>query len=174
MTPEVRDRILSQLAEHRIMTLATNRKDGWPQATTVSYVNESLILYCFIARAGQKFANILRDPRVSIAIAGDFSKPENIKGLSLAGKGRLVESKSEYERVCALLAKRFPEYADWPTPNSAFAPLLRIEPEVISVLDYSKGFGHSDLVVVARRDLEEMDGPRRQNWLGHGASTPAP
>ena len=81
MTPELREYILSRLAEHRIMTLATNRSDGWPQATTVSYVSEGLNLYCFIARVGQKFANLLRDPRVSVAIAGDFSKPKDIKGV---------------------------------------------------------------------------------------------
>jgi len=172
MTPELRERILSRLAEHRIMTLATNRPDGWPQATTVSYISDGLNLYCFIARVGQKFANILRDPRVSVAIAGDFDKPETIKGLSLAGKAKLVDSKTEYDRICGLLTKRFPEYADWPQPNPAFAPLFRIEPEIISVLDYSKAFGHSDLVVVSKTDLHETVEPKQHDWLGHGASQP--
>ena len=27
------------------MTVATNRPDGWPQATTVGYVNDGLTLY---------------------------------------------------------------------------------------------------------------------------------
>src|SRR6266853_293009 len=99
MTPKLRDQIVRQLAEHRIMTLATNRSDGWPQATTVSYVSEGFNLYCFIARTGQKFANILRDPRVSIAIAGDFNGPNDIKGLSIAAKAKPVESESEYRHV---------------------------------------------------------------------------
>src|SRR6185295_3895893 len=140
MTPEFRDIIIGQLAKHRIMTLATNRSDGWPQATTVSYVNDGLNIYFFIARVGQKFANILRDPRVSVAIGRDFHTPEAIEGLSFAAKARLVESKSEYDHACALLAQRFPEYAGWPPPNPAFAPLFRIVPEVVSVVDYSKGF----------------------------------
>ena len=173
MIPELREQILRRLAEHRIMTLATNRSDGWPQATTVSYISEGLNLYCFIARVGQKFANLLRDPRVSVAIAHDFSKPEDIKGLSLAGKAKLVESRDEYDRVCALLIKRFPEYAAWPSPNPAFAPLFRIEPEVVSVLDYSKGFGHSDLVSVTKSDLKQAAAPKHHDWLGHGAVAPA-
>jgi len=94
MTPEFREHILSRLAEHRIMTLATNRSDGWPQATTVSFLSEGLNIYIFVARVGQKFANMLRDSRVSVAIAGDFNKPEDIKGLSIAGKAKLVESAS--------------------------------------------------------------------------------
>ena len=31
--------ILELLGENRIMTIATNRPDGWPHATVVGYVN---------------------------------------------------------------------------------------------------------------------------------------
>ena len=55
--------ILRLLNEHRVMTLATNRPDGWPQATTVGYVNDGFLLYCYVARNTQKYANILRDAR---------------------------------------------------------------------------------------------------------------
>src|SRR5215831_18137311 len=174
MTPELHDLIIGQLAQHRIMALATNRSDGWPQATTVSYVNDGLSLYCFIARVGQKFANILRDPRVSIAIGGDFNAPEAIKGLSLAGKAKLVDDRSEFERVWVLFTKRFPEYAGWTRPSPAFAPLFRIDPEIISVLDYSKGFGHSDLVVVTELDRKTRAETKSQDWLGQGKPAPKP
>jgi nitroimidazol reductase NimA-like FMN-containing flavoprotein (pyridoxamine 5'-phosphate oxidase superfamily) len=40
MDDEIRRKILKLLDEHRIMTVATLRADGWPQATTVGYVNE--------------------------------------------------------------------------------------------------------------------------------------
>lgn len=40
MDEEIRRRILALLDEHRIMTVATLRPDGWPQATTVGYANE--------------------------------------------------------------------------------------------------------------------------------------
>jgi hypothetical protein len=33
----LKGRILALLGEHRIMTIATLRPDGWPQATTVGY-----------------------------------------------------------------------------------------------------------------------------------------
>jgi nitroimidazol reductase NimA-like FMN-containing flavoprotein (pyridoxamine 5'-phosphate oxidase superfamily) len=165
MSPEFREAICGLLANHRIMAVATNRNDGWPQATTVSYVNDGLNLYFFVARVSQKFANILRDARVSIAIASDFHKPEDIRGLSLAGKAKLVESGSEYKRIWALFLARFPEYADWPAPGPAFAPMFRVVPEIVSVLDYSKGFGHSDLTVVSRTDLGGTPGPKTHDWL---------
>lgn len=43
--PAIGRKIIELLDGHRIMTLATNRPDGWPQATTVGYVNDGLTLY---------------------------------------------------------------------------------------------------------------------------------
>jgi nitroimidazol reductase NimA-like FMN-containing flavoprotein (pyridoxamine 5'-phosphate oxidase superfamily) len=37
-----REKILTILDQRRIMTIATLRPDGWPQATTVGYANEGL------------------------------------------------------------------------------------------------------------------------------------
>ena len=153
MKPDLRNEIVRLLDEHRIMTLATNRPDGWPQATVVGYANDELEIYCFIARLSQKYANIARDPRVSAAIASDFADPMAIKGLSLAGKAATVTDEYEFSRACEIFMKRYPEYASWPKPSPTFAPMLRITPTVISVLDYSKGFGHSDLVKVENGDM---------------------
>ena len=145
--------ILRLLNENRIMTIATNRPDGWPQATVVGYANDGFVLYTFVARDGQKFANIARDPRVSIAIAHDYPQPLEIKGLSMAAHVTLVDRPEEFQRVLGLMAARYPEYKALPLPNLEEVPVLRITPEVISVLDYAKGFGHSDLVTVTRDDL---------------------
>ena len=165
MTPELRDFAVRILDEHRIMTLATNRPDGWPQATVVGYCNDGLKLYCFIARLSQKYSNIIRDPRISAAIASDFSRPLDIKGLSLAGKATPVTQEPEFSRAFEIFMKRYPEYANWPRPNPAFAPMLRITPTVVSLLDYSKGFGHSDLVNIEEQDLRPA-GAQRHHWFG--------
>lgn len=47
MKDKIRTKILAPLNGHRVMTLATLRPDGWPQAATVSYVNEDVTLYSF-------------------------------------------------------------------------------------------------------------------------------
>jgi hypothetical protein len=168
------------LDEHRLLTLATNRPDGWPQATTVGYVNDGYLLYCFIARDSQKYANISRDPRVSAAIASDASNPMAIKGLSLGGRAAEVTDRSEFEHVCKLRLLRYPEYAALPRPSlgetgrdrispappQSSVVLLQIAPDVISVLDYSKGFGHSDLVTFSDRDLDVHLRSVRHRWQG--------
>ena len=161
MNPELEQLILRLMGGHRIMTVATNRPDGWPQATTVGYVNDGMLLYCFIARTGQKYANIARDPRVSVAIAVDFADPVDIEGLSLSGQATFVDQKSDFERVTALFLERFPQYAEWPRPSPSLAPMLRITPTVISVLDYSKGFGHSDLVELSEPGVSKI----YHHWL---------
>jgi len=164
MKAEMRESILHLLEDHRLMSLATIRPDGWPQATVVSYVNDGLALYCFVHRLSQKFANIQREPRVSATVAGEFSSTSNIKGLSFAARAKAVEDKSEYERITGLFMKRFPEYADWPRPAPALAPLVALMPEIFSVIDYSKGFGHSDLMTVSREDIVPQES-RHQNWF---------
>ena len=61
MDGDIRKNILALLDQHRIMTIATLRPDGWPQATTVGYVNESLTLYFLCGLDSQKAANLARD-----------------------------------------------------------------------------------------------------------------
>jgi general stress protein 26 len=169
MKPELCDLILKLLGRHRIMTIATNRPDGWPQATVVGYANDGFKIYFFVARMSQKFMNIARDPRVSIAIGKDVTQPLEIKGLSLAGRAAPVEDRSEYERTGTIMLERYPEYKAMPQPTPALAPMMRVTPEIISVLDYSKGFGHSDLVSVTKDDIEKHIESPRHDWRGRAA-----
>jgi len=170
------------------MTIATNRSDGWPQATMVGYVNDGLTLYCFVARESQKHLNVLCDPRVSIAIGSDTKMPLDIKGLSLAGKAHVVDDRAEWNRVTALRLARYPEYAALPPPVfrgdalARIAPqpptaqviLLRIEPDIISVVDYSQGFGHSDLIAVAGREVDRHVKTAQHAWHGAPQAANAP
>jgi hypothetical protein len=59
------------LQAHRIMAISTIRPDGWPQTTIVGYANEGLSLYFMILRSSQKYSNISRDDRVSIAVGDE-------------------------------------------------------------------------------------------------------
>lgn len=166
MKREFKRQIVDLLNEHRIMTIATNREDGWPQATVVAYANDGVVIYCLISRDSQKWANIARDPRVSLAIARDYPQPLQIKGLSIAARAAEVTDQGEIDHVAEILLHRYPEYKVMPRPDKAAVPTLRLTPEVVSVLDYSKGFGHSDLIRVTDNDLAEFVEARRHHWAG--------
>jgi len=56
MDEKIRTKILNLLDQHRVMTIATLRPDGWPQATTVAYANEGLTLYFVCVPDSQKAA----------------------------------------------------------------------------------------------------------------------
>jgi nitroimidazol reductase NimA-like FMN-containing flavoprotein (pyridoxamine 5'-phosphate oxidase superfamily) len=68
MQEEIERKIVALLDQHRIMTIATLRPDGWPQATTVGYANEDLTLYFLCGLESQKAKNLARDDRVSLTI----------------------------------------------------------------------------------------------------------
>lgn len=170
MKQEFKRQITELLDDHRIMTVATNRADGWPQATIVGYANDGLILYCFVGRDSQKYANIVRDPRVSIAIGNDYPQPLQIRGLSMSARVEVVEDQGEIDHVTKILLHRYPEYKVMPRPDPHAVPMLRMTPEVVSILDYQKGFGHTDLVRVTERDLAEHIEARRHHWAGYKAA----
>src|SRR5512140_250997 len=109
MDDVLRTKILSLLDQHRTMTLATVRPDGWPQATTVGYANEGLTLYFLCGRDSQKAANLARDDRVSITIDDDTGEVMAITGLSLAAHAKPVTDRAEAEKALRMLLSRYPE-----------------------------------------------------------------
>ncbi|ETA71248.1 MULTISPECIES: pyridoxamine 5'-phosphate oxidase family protein [Mesorhizobium] len=148
MNEEVKNKILMLLDQHRIMTIATLRPDGWPQATTVGYVNEGLTLYFLCGLDSQKAANLARDNRVSLTIDHDTPQVMEITGLSMAARAQAVANRAEAEKVLRMLPLKYPEQValPGPMPTPEQVRIFRVMPTVISVLDYSKGFGHTDLV----------------------------
>ncbi len=153
MDKTARRTVLDLLDKHRLMTVATLRSDGWPQATTVGYANDGLTLYFICARTSQKAANIAHDNRISLAIDSDTVDPMSIAGLSMAARATPVGNQTEIGRMIGLLVAKYPEYKTMPSPDMSEVVVMRAIPEVISILDYSKGFGHADLVHVGEVDL---------------------
>jgi len=170
MKREFKQQIVDLLNDHRIMTIATNRADGWPQATIVGYVNDGLVIYFVIGRDSQKFANIARDPRVSVAIGNDYPQFLQIEGLSMAGRVAEVQDRDEIEHVADIMYQRYPEYKAVPRPDPAVVPVMRLTPEIVSILDYSQGFGHTDLVLVTDADLAEHVESAQHRWANHRAA----
>jgi nitroimidazol reductase NimA-like FMN-containing flavoprotein (pyridoxamine 5'-phosphate oxidase superfamily) len=147
MDQSLRNKILELLGQHRIMTVATNRSDGWPQATTVGYVTDGLTLYFLCGTDSQKAHNLARDNRISLTMDHDTSDPMAITGLSMAALAAPVDDPAEMAKAWSMVPAKFPEYAAYPMPKLEQLRIFRVTPTVISVLDYSKGFGHSDLVM---------------------------
>jgi nitroimidazol reductase NimA-like FMN-containing flavoprotein (pyridoxamine 5'-phosphate oxidase superfamily) len=128
------------------MTVATNRPDGWPQATTVGYANDGLMLYFLCSPNSQKAKNLARDNRLSLTVDHDTTDPMAITGLCMAALAHPANDPKEAAKAIELLGTRYPEYAAFPMPKPEEILIFRVVPKIISILDYSKGFGHTDLV----------------------------
>ncbi|MBV9373565.1 MAG: pyridoxamine 5'-phosphate oxidase family protein [Alphaproteobacteria bacterium] len=146
MRPALKQEILSILDDANDMTIATVREDGFPQATTVSYANNGLTIYFGCAEHSQKAQNLARDSKVSLMVSLPYTSWNDIRALSIGGRAERVTDPQEVAQASQLMFERFPEIARYAPAELDDIVLFRVTPEVISVLDYRKGFGHSDLV----------------------------
>jgi nitroimidazol reductase NimA-like FMN-containing flavoprotein (pyridoxamine 5'-phosphate oxidase superfamily) len=148
MHDEIKRKILTLLDQHRIMTVATLRPDGWPQATTVGYVNDGPVIYFLCGLDSQKARNLAADDRISLTIDHDTPDLMAITGLSMAARAHAVTDRAEAEKILRMLPLKYPDAPPLPIkmPSPEDVCIFRVTPTVISVLDYTKGFGHTELV----------------------------
>jgi general stress protein 26 len=142
------DKILAILGGGSEMTLATVRSDGFPHATTVSYVHDDVTLYFGTAADSQKARNIALNDKVSLTINLPYDRTEEILGLSMGARAHRVTDAAEIAHVGDLMLRRFPEGADFGPDEGDSIAIFAIRPVVISVLDYRNGIGHTELVTI--------------------------
>jgi general stress protein 26 len=146
MDEELRSKILEVLRRQRIMTVATIRPDGYPQATTVNYIHDDLIVYFATAATSQKAGNIQINNKVSVAIvdlAEDFYK---LRGLSMSGTAARVEERQRAEEFALRLFSRFPQSRRLVPEDPKELAVFEIRPVAIALIDYASGFGTTHLV----------------------------
>jgi nitroimidazol reductase NimA-like FMN-containing flavoprotein (pyridoxamine 5'-phosphate oxidase superfamily) len=148
MDSDLREEILSILKASGEMTVATVRPDGYPQATTVNYVSDGFVIYFGCAAESQKVRNIACNDKVSLTVTLPSFSWEDIRGLSIGGRAAPVTDAQEISRVSELMLRKFPQILRYALTGKKGVFLVRITPEVISVLDYRKEFGHTDLVEI--------------------------
>lgn len=142
---------------HRMMAISTVRPDGWPQTTIVGYANQGWTIYFAIFRSSQKFANIQRDDRVSIAISSEPRSLGQIKAVYAGAHASEVTDPQERNLAWRFLTERHPNLADFGPPDRSDEALMRATCKYVSALDYSKGIGHTEELVVA--DKEQPSAP---------------
>ena len=139
---------LQILNQNRIMTIATVRPDGWPQATIVGYANDGWRLYFLIYRTSQKFENISRDHRVAITVGREPRALQEITAVYAGCEAREITDTKEKSRAWALLAERHPNLTDLAPPQNEDVATMVAECRFVSALDYSKGLGHHEELTV--------------------------
>ena len=134
------------------LTLASIRPDGTPHASTASFASDGLCVYFSVAIDSQKAHNIQHSNRIAFAVNTAYRHWNEIRGLSVDASAHMVTGKEELSFASALLMQKFPEFASvisdpaqLPWPGMVF---VRCIPHRIALLDYTKGFGHTDYLEV--------------------------
>ena len=143
--------IIKILDSAKDMTIATVRSDGFPQSTVVAFVHDDLRLYFSTALASQKALNLVVCDKVSATITQSYSHWREIEGLSLGGYASEVTDPEELRTANTLLEERFPETAHLVPEGIGEIAVFRVDPVVVSLLDYSKGFGHTEVIEVEEK-----------------------
>ena len=153
LDPPNRKVVLEILDQARDLTLATVRPDGYPQATAISYAHDGLTIYASVSLGSQKAQNIQAHDKVSLTVNCEYGDWSHIKGLSMGGLASIVHGADEVQHAYDCMLHKFPELRTLSAQSHPSlwegAVFIRITPQVISVLDYQKGFGHAELFSVA-------------------------
>jgi general stress protein 26 len=140
--------VLQILEKTSDLTIATIREDGYPQATTVSYVSDGLKIYFGTSPASQKARNLARCDKVSVTVNKAYETWDDIQSLSIGGLAHRVTDPAELGKAGQLMLAKFPQVAKYAPPDASGLAIFRVTMQVVSILDYAKGFGHTELVRV--------------------------
>ena len=146
MDEALRSRILEVLRRQKFMTVATIRPDGYPQATTVNYIHDDLILYFATAATSQKAGNIQTNNKVSVAIVDQAEDFYKLRGLSLSGTAARVRDKQRADEFALRLFSSFPQSKRLVAEDPKELAVFEIRPVAIALVDYASGFGTTHLV----------------------------
>ena len=138
--------ILNLLAHHTIMTLATIRPDGFPQATTVYYINRGLTLYFATDPTSQKASNIKLNDKVSVAIAHETENANKLRALSLSGMAAKIHDAEQVRELQNSLFRAVPAAKRFAPADAKQLVIYSIKPIAISLVDYAAGYGKTFLV----------------------------
>jgi len=159
------------LNANRIMAISTVRPDGWPQTTVVGYANSGFDIYFLILRRSQKYANIRRDDRVSIAVAPEPKQLEQLKAVYAGLIVKEITESQERDYAWHLLMERHSNLAGINIPNADEAVFMRGKCRHVSVLDFSQGPGHrEELTLDESGALTEKD-RSKDEWGTSAADT---
>ncbi len=146
MDEALKARVLAILRSQHMMTLATIRPDGYPQATILNYMNDDLTLYFATDATSQKAGNIRLNNKVSVAIASQTEDFHKLSGLSLSGTAARILDRDAAEELALRLFRTLPQSRRFVPHDPGQLAIFSVVPVAISLIDYASGYGTSHLL----------------------------
>ena len=154
----VRDQALAYLADHNVVTLATEGPDGrW--AAAVFYVHDGWTLYFLSSPGSRHGRNIALHPAIAATIQEDYREWTEIRGIQMEGLAQRL-SGAEEARAIECYSRKFPLIRPPAGPADAVPAAsrqiqramsriawFRLVPSRLYFIDNSRGLGHRDEVL---------------------------
>ncbi len=143
------DRIQDQLKRHTVCTLATVSDDG-AHAASLMYALDGYSLLWVSDAKSRHSQHLEQSPEVTVTIARQYEDFAEIVGLQMTGKARRLDKSSQKKAALVLLASRYPFLEQFQSGPKAliarFASIeyYRFDPQLITLIDNSQGFGHKE------------------------------
>src|SRR5438270_5762706 len=153
------------------MAISTVRPDGWPQTTVVGFANRGFDIFFLIFRGSQKYANIQRDGRVSIAVAPEPKELEQLKAVYAGLVVNEITDSQEQDYAWHLLMERHSNLAGFKIPNADEAVFMRGKCRHVSVLDFSQGAGHREQLTVDDSGIVTTKQLSKDDWAPTATDT---
>lgn len=157
---------------NRIMAISTVRPDGWPQTTVVGYANQGFEIFFMIFRSGQKYANIQKDDRISIAVAPEPADLSGLKAVYAGAHASEITDPAEREAAWRLLMERHSNLGGFKMPDAGEAAFMRATCKYVSLLDFSQGMGHREQLTVDDEGVPIEVDVHTDPWMGGAGPTP--
>jgi uncharacterized protein YhbP (UPF0306 family) len=145
------------LKTHTVFTLATEYQ-GEPHAVSLMYVNEGFTLFWVSDPRSRHSLALAESSRAAVTVADHFTDFRDIEGLQSLGTAHRVADKAAGTRGFRLLADRYRFLSEFLTGPASLARRLelaavyRFEPDEMTLIDNTQGFGHKDAVQLPARD----------------------
>jgi PPOX class probable F420-dependent enzyme len=121
----------SRFAAGRVARLSTVRPDGSPHLVPIVFALDGETLAFAVddkpktTRELRRLANIRADPRVSVLVDHYEEDWAAVWWVRVYGRSRVVDAGPAFDRIVALLAEKYPQYAADPPPGPAV--LIEVE-----------------------------------------------
>jgi uncharacterized protein len=155
---DLRSLALQYLAEHHVVSLATNGPEGlW--ATSVFYAADGFTLYYLSEPHTRHARNVAATPTISATVNEDYDDWRKIKGIQMAAESFEVTDKRQLASGLEIYLKRFPFVRGFLSPGQLLqgmkvagrlldTRLYVVRPSLLYYLDNERGFSNRQLVPI--------------------------
>lgn len=149
-----RDEVVDYVEATKFALLAYVRSDQAPVLRSMgSFVPSGLELYFSTRKDAAKVQEITENPRISFFFEHDDQELSKWRNILFIGQAEKVDKGDELARAVELLGNRNPRFKERVAKGELpFTQIFRLKTQEIEYLDYGKGIGHVQKIILRKEE----------------------